>query len=323
MSISAHAGRNLDIHFKDIIDENSSRGVEVKVSLERIAALVSPHDGMDRQMVDNYCNCSLIIFSYICYAAPCVVKNPGAEEREALDAEFHHLSNHVAQATASIAFLVGKIFSEVIHNAADTGTFIGSFKMTVKSRDLPLGAGLGSSAAFSVAVAASLLNLRAKVAYNEKFSFLASRDQLAAFLPGNSRLHGADNLEGGACVGDDGGICDTGDVLATVNAWAFASEMLLHGAPSGLDNTTSCFGGLVKFKKNTNREGPSNSVNEVSLISDCPPIHILLVNTKVPRSTKRLVSAVRAMYDKYTDLVSSILDVMNSIALSFCDLLEK
>ncbi|CAN0281519.1 unnamed protein product, partial [Hapterophycus canaliculatus] len=34
-----------------------------------------------------------------------------------------------------------------------------------------------------------------------------------------------------------------------INAWAFAGETVLHGTPSGLDNTVSCYGGAIKFIK--------------------------------------------------------------------------
>ncbi|CAN0587263.1 unnamed protein product, partial [Ectocarpus sp. 12 AP-2014] len=41
----------------------------------------------------------------------------------------------------------------------------------------------------------------------------------------------------------------SGSELERINAWAFAGETVLHGTPSGLDNTVSCYGGAIKFVK--------------------------------------------------------------------------
>ena len=56
----------------------------------------------------------------------------------------------------------------------------------------------------------------------------------------------------------------------------YAGEVLIHGNPSGLDNTTSCFGGMVKFRKLA--EG-----NDFEIMQRVPVLDILLTNTKVPR----------------------------------------
>ena len=63
-----------------------------------------------------------------------------------------------------------------------------------------MGAGLGSSASYSVCLAAALLCL--------------------------SESHSVDSA----------------DWLDTVNAYAFLAETVIHGNPSGIDNTVSCFG---------------------------------------------------------------------------------
>lgn len=39
------------------------------------------------------------------------------------------------------------------------------------------------------------------------------------------------------------------DVAEEVNRWAFIGEKVLHGNPSGVDNSVSTFGGALAYKK--------------------------------------------------------------------------
>ena len=66
---------------------------------------------------------------------------------------------------------------------------------------------------------------------------------------------------------------------------AFVSEMILHGKPSGIDNTVSTFGGFIEF---------SNFLPTV--VDFAPPIKVLLVNTQVKRNTRTLVEKVAKQY---------------------------
>jgi mevalonate kinase len=82
----------------------------------------------------------------------------------------------------------------------------------VRSRNLPVGAGLGSSAAFSTAVAAALRQLT---------------------LP--SRVVGVPSEP----------------ELKEIEKIAFFSEQILHGTPSGIDNAVSAYGGAILFQRAT------------------------------------------------------------------------
>lgn len=75
--------------------------------------------------------------------------------------------------------------------------------------NLPVGAGLGSSASYSVCVATALLKINGHL--SRSMDSMAQRD--------------------------------------LVNQWAFQAEKVIHGNPSGIDNTVSTFGGAVAFKK--------------------------------------------------------------------------
>jgi len=77
---------------------------------------------------------------------------------------------------------------------------------------LPTSAGLGSSAAFSTCVAASLL--------------VSSKR-----IPVQNRVDGVLEL--------------TDSDRELINRWAFMGEKIIHGRPSGIDNSVSTYGWLL------------------------------------------------------------------------------
>lgn len=83
--------------------------------------------------------------------------------------------------------------------------------------ELPPGAGLGSSAAYSVCVAAALLTACEEI---------------------------ASPLKDGGSVGrwpeED---------LKSINKWAFEGERVIHGNPSGVDNAVSTWGGALRYQQ--------------------------------------------------------------------------
>ncbi|KAM3611427.1 uncharacterized protein V6R79_018388 [Siganus canaliculatus] len=81
--------------------------------------------------------------------------------------------------------------------------------------ELPTGAGLGSSAAFSVCLAAALLCASGAIP-----SPLKEWDHAARW-----------------CQED----------LELINSWAFQGEMMIHGNPSGVDNAVGTWGGMLRF----------------------------------------------------------------------------
>lgn len=81
--------------------------------------------------------------------------------------------------------------------------------------ELPTGAGLGSSAAYSVCLAAALLCASGAIP-----SPLKEWDRTARW-----------------CQED----------LELINSWAFQGEMIIHGNPSGVDNAVGTWGGMLRF----------------------------------------------------------------------------
>ncbi|XP_067680941.1 mevalonate kinase-like isoform X1 [Haliotis asinina] len=140
----------------------------------------------------------------------------------------------------------------------------------------PVSAGLGSSASYSVCLAASLL-------------------QLSGIISTPS---------------GDGQWSQVERDL--INSWAFYGEKILHGNPSGIDNSVSTFGGAIKFKS-----------GKITPLTRIPKLHILLVNTGVPRSTKVLVARCRARYEKHPDIIEPVLNSIEAISHRCEEVLAK
>ncbi|KAI8460658.1 Cys/Met metabolism PLP-dependent enzyme-domain-containing protein [Phakopsora pachyrhizi] len=149
---------------------------------------------------------------------------------------------------------------------------------------LPIGAGLGSSASYSVCLVASLL-------YTHLHLVVPTTDEIRK------------------------------ENVKIINRWAFLGEKILHGNPSGVDNTVSSFGGAICFKKR-------NDINEkegdlMESINGFESMRILISNTQVPRDTKSLVASVVKRKAEEPDYVQQIIDEIEGITLSARELLMK
>ncbi|KAG9487055.1 hypothetical protein GDO78_007110 [Eleutherodactylus coqui] len=95
------------------------------------------------------------------------------------------------------------------------GQELPSLEIVVWSR-LPTGAGLGSSAAYSVCLSAALLTASGKLAYPEQENIDTTRW--------------------------------TQTELTLINRWAFGGEKVIHGNPSGVDNAVATWGGALRYQ---------------------------------------------------------------------------
>ncbi|XP_020101411.1 mevalonate kinase isoform X2 [Ananas comosus] len=160
-------------------------------------------------------------------------------------------------------------------------TSIHGFKpgKVVISSELPLGSGLGSSAAFCVSLSGALLAL------SDAFSI-------------DRQTKGWLELELSE--------------LELVNKWAFEGEKIIHGKPSGIDNTVSTFGSMIKFRS-----------GELTHIRSSTPLRMLITNTKVGRNTKALVAGVSERVLKHPDAMAAVFRAVDSISKELSVIIES
>ena len=102
-----------------------------------------------------------------------------------------------------------------------------SFNFSSRS-SLPIGAGLGSSASFSACAASTILLFHKRIN--------------APPLPpplSNEHVH----------VSHQGRRAIPPATAEEINRWAFIAEKVLHGNPSGVDNSVAVFGGALAYTR--------------------------------------------------------------------------
>ena len=295
-------------------DKTKDRALEdivpapVHVALSRLSPMFSLLDGV-RESSDD----------------PNTARSPSDSVMEGLRSAFpvpsFCSSSQEQQCIMAVSYLICRLFPEYVRSGklsgeGGKGTF-NSLKLEIKSVGLPIGAGLGSSAAFSVALAGALIRLRHKL-YRDIRCLLetgAGMESEGGIAPvDDSKWPGsvfdASNtfLSSSAFLRPTSSSSPPLAIFPLINAWAYASEVVIHGSPSGLDNTTCCYGGALKYVRTT---------GEFSQIGTLPEVKILLTNTRVPRSTKILVAGVRTLYEAVPTVVKPIFDSIEAISHGF------
>ncbi len=102
------------------------------------------------------------------------------------------------------------------------------------------------------------------------------------------------------------GKCLTGDSWESekVSKLAFEAEKIVHGTPSGIDNTISAYGGGIIFQQ-----------GKIERLDIGAQVSIIIGDTKVERSTKKLVSHVRSICEKYPSIGLPIIRLIGSLTL--------
>ncbi len=94
---------------------------------------------------------------------------------------------------------------------------------------------------------------------------------------------------------------------ATINKLAFRSEEIVHGTPSGIDNTMATYGKFILFKKG---DPPMMKTLE------CPqPIPIVIGITGVESLTAKMVANVRKAWENNKMMYDRIFTEMNALTL--------
>jgi len=169
--------------------------------------------------------------------------------------------------------------------------------------DIPIGAGLGSSAALSVCCAGGLyLYSRGLPQGNGVRNAEANGNGLSNGNGCNLHENGDRNISTGR-LGPELDISE--EEKKTICNWAFMSEKIMHGTPSGIDNSVATYGGVVTFCS-----------GHMTPQSDLVGLDILLTNTCVGRNTRQLVAAVRKKYNTFPKVVEQIMESMEKLSLA-------
>ncbi|XP_031406819.1 mevalonate kinase isoform X2 [Punica granatum] len=160
-------------------------------------------------------------------------------------------------------------------------TCIQGFKpaTVIFASELPIGSGLGSSAAYCVALSGALLALSSSVKVD---------------------------------VSQQGWQGFEDDELTLLNNWAFEGEKIIHGRPSGIDNTVSTYGNMIKFKS-----------GNLTRITSSLPLRMLITNTKVGRNTKALVAGVSERAKRHHDVMTSVFSAVDSISNELSEIIQS
>ncbi|KAJ7510400.1 cystathionine beta-lyase [Mycena galericulata] len=161
---------------------------------------------------------------------------------------------------------------------------------------LPLGAGLGSSASFSACAATALLLVNRAIT-------LPPPPQPTSTAPGSAVSHVHVSHQGRRFI--------PWSIAEHVNKWAFVSEKVLHGNPSGLDNSVAVFGGALAYTRAGFSLGGKGGMEPIQGFKS---LKFLLTNSQVSRDTKKLVASVGVLKNNEPELVDGILKSCQSIS---------
>ena len=180
-----------------------------------------------------------------------------------------------------------------------------SFNFSARAT-LPVGAGLGSSASFSACAATALL-------------LLYSRIQLPTQpAPTDEHIHAS----------HQGRRAIPPALAEEVNRWAFVSEKILHGNPSGVDNSVAVFGGALSYTRAGFGRNPGMVPIQgfvpvrffffvsflTFLLFSFKSLKFLLTDSRVPRNTKQLVAGVAALKEQEPEFVEGLLNAIQHVS---------
>ena len=106
--------------------------------------------------------------------------------------------------------------------------------------------------------------------------------------------------------------------IEQVNHFAWEGETAYHGKPSGIDNTVSCFGGIVVFQKAL--ESGNNSITGINLEQ---PIEVVLINSGVTVNTATKREYIEGFAEKHPSKYSSYLRMTTQQSMEMTEALQR
>ena len=102
--------------------------------------------------------------------------------------------------------------------------------------------------------------------------------------------------------------------LEDISKIAYKAEEIVHGQPSGIDNTISTFGGVILYRKT---EGFIRIKSRVSGIA------LILADSGIPRLTKDMVLKVQKLRKKYPDIFDPIYYAAGKLVIEMVDAIKS
>lgn len=102
--------------------------------------------------------------------------------------------------------------------------------------------------------------------------------------------------------------------LERINRWAFVGELLIHGNPSGVDNTVATNGHAVLFQRTDYSKPPT-----VSILRHFPELPLLLIDTNQAKSTAAEVAKVGRLHAAHPEVTSHVFDAIDAVTHSAHD----
>ena len=99
-----------------------------------------------------------------------------------------------------------------------------------------------------------------------------------------------------------------------VSRIAYRAEVVVHGKPSGIDNTISTYGGAIAYRRG---EG------FLRLDVDFSPVRLVLADSGIPRSTGAMVAKVRSLKERYPAVLDPIYYAAGRLAVEVGKALER
>ncbi|CAK9796496.1 Mevalonate kinase erg12 [Anthophora plagiata] len=102
--------------------------------------------------------------------------------------------------------------------------------------------------------------------------------------------------------------------LEMISKYALNCEKIMHGNPSGIDTSVCTYGSLIAFKK-------GDYIKQINPFFYS--IKVLLVDTRVSRSTKALVEKIFELKHRYPVIIDLIMDTIDNISKEAIEIIQK